>query len=134
SFIVEREFGHPPVVFALVFGTNALAMVAANLVFRRMMRTQHPSSAMGIGLVASALAGGLLFVLAVSGAAPWSLWAMSTVFAAATAFVFTGAHSWGQTVVTASGAASALTGAAQFFGGFVGSPLTGVIGTTAATL
>src|SRR5690554_1092609 len=80
SFIVEREFGHPPVVFALVFGTNALAMVAANLVFRRMMRTRHPSSAMGIGLVASALAGGLLFVLAVSGAAPWSLWAMSTVF------------------------------------------------------
>ncbi|MGP6169991.1 multidrug effflux MFS transporter [Microbacterium sp. A204] len=134
SFIVEREFGFPPLVFALVFGTNAVAMFAANILFRRMARTRHPSSAMGIGLAVSAVAGALLFILAVSGAAPWMLWALSTVFAAATAFVLTGAHSWGQTVVTASGAASALTGAAQFFGGVIGSPLTGVIGTTAATL
>jgi DHA1 family bicyclomycin/chloramphenicol resistance-like MFS transporter len=134
SFIVEQEFGHPPVVFSLVFSTNALAMVASNLVFRRMMRTRHPSSAMGAGLIVSTAAGAGLFVLALSGAAPWLLWALSTVYAAASAFVFTGAHSWGQAVVTASGAASALTGAAQFSGGVVGSPLTGVIGTTTAAL
>ncbi|AMB59536.1 Bcr/CflA family efflux MFS transporter [Microterricola viridarii] len=134
SFIVEREFGYPPLVFALVFGTNALAMVAANIVFRRMARTRHPSVAMGTGLAGSAVAGALMLLLALTGAAPWLLWILSTVFAGATAFVFTGAHSWGQLVVTASGAASALTGASQFLGGVLGSPLTGVIGTTAATL
>lgn len=134
SFIVEREFGYPPIVFAMVFGTNALAMVASNLVFRRLMRTRHPSSTMRAGLVASTAAGALLLVLALSGSAPWLLWSLSTVYAAASAFVFTGAHSWGQSVAAASGAASALTGAAQFSGGVLGSPLTGAIGTTTATL
>jgi DHA1 family bicyclomycin/chloramphenicol resistance-like MFS transporter len=134
SFIVEHEFGHPPFVFALVFGTNALAMFAANIVFRRLVRRWHPAVAMGLGLALSTVAGGLLFVLAMAGSPPWLLWMLSTVFAGATAFVLTGAHSWGQLVLAASGAASALTGAAQFLGGVVGSPLTGFIGTTATTL
>lgn len=41
SFIVEEQFGYPPLVFALVFGTNALAMFTANLVFRRLVRRWH---------------------------------------------------------------------------------------------
>jgi DHA1 family bicyclomycin/chloramphenicol resistance-like MFS transporter len=134
SFIVEHEFRHPPFVFALVFGTNAMAMFTANLVFRRLVRRRHPAVAMGIGLAASSVAGGMLFALAMASSPPWLLWMLSTVFAGATAFVLTGAHSWGQLVLAASGAASALTGAAQFLGGVIGSPLTGFIGTTAMTL
>lgn len=134
SFVVEREYGHSAFVFALVFGTNALAMLAANLVFRRIVRRWHPSGPLGIGLVAAALSGGAIAVVAALGGPEWALWAISAVFAASAGFILPGAHSWAQLTVVASGAASALTGATQFFGGVLGSPLTGLLGTTAATL
>lgn len=50
SFVVEQEFGYPPSVFALVFGTNALAVLAGNVVFRRVVRRRHPSTPLGGGL------------------------------------------------------------------------------------
>lgn len=134
SFIVEEEFGYPPFVFALVFGTNAAAMLCANLVFRRVVRTRHPSLPLGIGLGASAVAGVVLFAAAAVGAPGWVLWVASTGLAAGTGFVLPGAHSWGQATVVASGAASALTGSVQFLGGAIGSPVTGLLGTTAANL
>jgi len=133
-FIVEEQYGFPPPVFALVFGTNAVAMFAANLLFRRLTRRHHPSVMLGAGLATATAAGAVLLALALAAAPPWSLWLASTVAIGATAFVLTGAHSWGQATVTLSGAASALTGAAQFLGGVVGSPLTGLIGTTATSL
>ena len=64
----------------------------------------------------------------------WLLWAASMLFAGAAGFVLPGGHSWGQTTLVASGAASALTGSAQFLGGVLGSPLTGIIGLTGAHL
>ncbi|MGC3992816.1 MAG: Bcr/CflA family efflux MFS transporter [Propionicimonas sp.] len=131
SFIVEREFGYPPAVFALVFGTNACAILLTNVLFRRVVRTRHPSLPLGIGLVTCTAAGVLLLVLAASGAPAVLVWATSTLYAAGVGFVLPGAHSWGQLTLVASGAASALTGSLQFLGGVIGSPLTGVIGTTA---
>lgn len=134
SFVVEEQFGYPPSVFALVFGTNALGMFAANLLFRRLVRRHHPSAALGTGLAVSVVAAALLLALALLSAPAWLLWPVSTLYVGGTAFVLTGAHSWGQMTLTASGAASALTGSFQFLGGVLGSPVTGVVGTTAATL
>ncbi|MEF2975970.1 Bcr/CflA family efflux MFS transporter [Subtercola sp. YIM 133946] len=134
SFIVERQFGHPPIVFALVFGTNAAAMLSANLVFRRLVRRRHPSLPLGIGLVACAVSGAVLFATAAVRGPEGVLWAASIVFAGGTGLVLPSAHSWGQLTVVASGVASALTGSAQFLGGVLGSPLTGLLGVTAENL
>ena len=134
SFVVEREYGRPPLAFAAVFASNAVAMLLGNIVFRRLVRRLHPSVPLGIGLGVSAVAGAVLVGTAVGGGPVWIVWAASSVFAAATGFVLPGAHSWGQATPALSGAASALTGAAQFFGGVLGSPLTGLIGPTAGTL
>jgi MFS transporter, DHA1 family, multidrug resistance protein len=134
SFVVERQLGYGPGTFAAVFGTNAAAMLAANLAFRRLVRSRHPSVMLGIGLSAALLGGVLLAASAALDGPDWSLWAASTVFAASMGFVLPSAHSWGQLTSPPSGAASALTGSAQFLGGVLGSPVTGLIGPTALTL
>jgi DHA1 family bicyclomycin/chloramphenicol resistance-like MFS transporter len=134
SFVVEREFGFSAAAFALVFGTNAAIVCAANLVFRRLVRRQHPRVLLGFGLVIVLLGGGMLAVAAGFQTAPGVLWGASIVFAAGMGFVLPGAHSWGQLTSQPSGAASALTGAAQFLGGVVGSPLTGLIAPNALVL
>ncbi|MCS5729351.1 Bcr/CflA family efflux MFS transporter [Herbiconiux moechotypicola] len=134
AFVVEGEFGQPPWVFAVVFATNAVAMLAANLVFRRLVRTRHPSWPLGAGLALAAVSGAAMAVAAVSQAPQPVLWGTSLAFAAATGFVLPGAHSWGQLAPVPSGAASALVGSAQFFGGALGSPVTGLLGAGAANL
>lgn len=135
SLIVEREFGQPAQVFALVFGTNAAAMFGANLLFRRLaQKDQHPSFMLGVGLSVSASAGILMLGIASRQGSPMLLWLSSLAFAASMGFVLPGAHSWGQLTVVVSGAASALTGAAQFLGGVLGSPFTGMVGVSAAHL
>lgn len=134
SFVVERELGYPPYAFALVFGTNAAAMLSATLVFRRLARRRHPAGALGTGLAVSAASGTVLLICALVHAPVGLLWVASTAFAAAAGLVLPGAHSWGQLTPVASGAASALTGSAQFLGGVLGSPVTGAIGPTAAHL
>lgn len=63
-----------------------------------------------------------------------AVWAASAVFAAGTGFVLPGTHSWAQATRPPSGAASALTGSAQFLGGVFGSPVTGAFGPTASLL
>lgn len=83
SFIVEDEFGYPPSVFALVFGTNACAVLVANLVFRRIVWTRHPSFPLGLGLAVCTLAGLTLLVAALGHAPVPLLWAISTLYAAA---------------------------------------------------
>lgn len=134
SFIVERELGYPPFVFALVFCTNAMAMLCANLWFRRLVRRIHPSLPLGLGITVSAAGGLVLFLAATLSAPLWVLWLASTAIGGSAGFVLPGAHSWGQVTPVASGAASALTGSMQFFGGVLGSPVTGLIGPTAANL
>ncbi|MDN4478978.1 multidrug effflux MFS transporter [Demequina sp. SYSU T00039] len=135
SFIVERELGHPPAVFALVFGTNAVAVILGNTVFRRAVRSLHPAGPLGVGYALCTIAGlGLLIAASGSGAPAGVLWACAMVYAFGQGLVLPGAHSWGQTTVVASGAASALTGSAQFLGGVLGSPMTGLIGISAAHL
>ncbi|WP_165310805.1 MFS transporter [Microbacterium protaetiae] len=134
AFIVEREYGHSPAVFAGVFATNAAAMLVATLVFRAVVRRRHAALPLGIGLAISGLSGAGLLVGAGLNAPEGLIWTLSALFAAGAGFVLPAAHSWGQATAVASGAASALTGAFQFFGGALGSPVTGVIGTTAAHL
>jgi len=134
AFIVETEYGHSPAVFGAVFATNAAAMLAATLVFRVVVRHAHASVPLGIGLAVSGCSGLALLLVAGIGGPQWLVWTLSAVFAAGAGFVLPAAHSWGQATAVASGAASALTGAFQFFGGVLGSPVTGVIGTTAAHL
>lgn len=134
SFIVEQEFGYPPGVFALVFGTNAFAILAGNTVFRRLVRTRRPAGPMGVGLLVGLLAAIALCLGAAAHAPGPLLWATSTVYCASMGLVFPGAHSWGQLTLVASGASSALTGAAQFFGGAIGSPVTGLVGISALHL
>ncbi|WP_169747651.1 Bcr/CflA family efflux MFS transporter [Demequina iriomotensis] len=134
SFIVERELGRSATAFAVVFGTNAVAVLLANMTFRRLVRRRHPAGPLGWGLAISAASGVLLWAAASLGAPEALWWLASMAFAAGTGLVLPGAHSWGQATAVASGAASALTGSAQFLGGVAGSPLTGLVGPTAAHL
>ncbi|WP_159450130.1 Bcr/CflA family efflux MFS transporter [Demequina sp. NBRC 110056] len=134
AFIVEDEFGHPPATFALVFGTNALAVIVGNQVFRRLVRRRHPSAPLGAGLVLCTVAGLALALLALAGAPELTLWAASMAYALGQGLVLPGAHAWAQVTVVASGAASALAGSLQFLGGVLGSPVTGLLGPTARTL
>lgn len=134
SFVVERELGHPPAVFALVFGSNAVAMLGANLLFRRLVRRRHPAGPVGLGLALGTLGGLALALAGRAGAPPAVLWMASAAVATSAGFVLPGCHAWGQLTVVASGAASALTGSAQFLGGVLGSPATGLLGSTAARL
>ena len=128
AFVVERELGHPPAVFALVFGTNALAVIAGNQVFRRLVRRRHPATPLGVGLVVCTAGGALLAVGASLGAPDPMLWAASLAYAFGQGLVLPGTHSWAQATAVTSGAASALAGAAQFLGGVLGSPVTGLLG------
>ena len=134
SFIAERQFGLPPLAFGIVFGVNALAMVGANVVFRRLVRRMPPQRLLGTGLVVAAVSGAAFLVAALLGAPAWVDGLAALGFVASAGLVFPGAHASGQTTMVASGAASALTGAAQFLGGVLGSPVTGAIGPTAITL
>ncbi|WP_297081242.1 multidrug effflux MFS transporter [uncultured Demequina sp.] len=134
AFIVEREFGHSPAVFAAVFGSNAVAVIVGNQLFRRVVQRRHPVSPLGVGFAMCAVAGAGLGILAVVGAPELLLWAASMVYALGQGLVLPGSHSWAQTTAVASGAASALAGSAQFLGGVFGSPITGLLGPTAANL
>ena len=134
SFVVEREFGYSPAAFALVFGTNAAAIVGMNILFRRLVRTRHPRVLLRVGYLAALVGGAGLATGAALNAPVGLLWGATIVFTAGMGFVLPGAHSWGQLTAPASGAASALTGAAQFLGGVLGSPVTGLIGPTALSL
>jgi DHA1 family bicyclomycin/chloramphenicol resistance-like MFS transporter len=134
SFVVEREFGLSAAAFALVFGSNAAIVCGANLLFRRLVRTTQPRSLLGIGLAVALLGGATLAVAAATHSPPGLLWGASAIFAAGIGFVLPGAHSWGQLTGQPSGAASALTGAAQFLGGVLGSPITGLLGPSALLL
>ncbi|WP_062516294.1 multidrug effflux MFS transporter [Demequina gelatinilytica] len=134
SFVVERELGRSPTAFAVVFGTNAVAVILANMTFRRLVRRRHPAGPLGLGLAISAVSGVLLWGAAAAGAPELLWWLASMAFAAGTGLVLPGAHAWGQATAVASGAASALTGSAQFLGGVLGSPVTGLLGPTAAHL
>ncbi|MFB9650309.1 MFS transporter [Curtobacterium pusillum] len=134
SYVVERELGYGRDVFTLVFATNAAAMVGANLLFRRLARRNHPGTLAGAGLVVSLLAGGALAAIAVSRGPDPLLWAASALFAAGVGLVLPGSHTWGQLTDAPSGSASALTGSAQFLGGVLGSPVTGLLGATALSL
>lgn len=134
SFIVERQYGYPSSVFALVFATNAAMMFTANLVFRRIVRNRHPSLPLGAGLAFGTISGLALLLIAACGWPVWLLWIASMVFAASTGLVLPGAHSWGQATLAVSGVASGVTGAAQFLGGVVGSPVTGAAAPNAQLL
>lgn len=133
-FIVERELGYTPVLFAVVFTTNAAAMLGANLVFRRAVRRYHPFFPLLVGLSTAVTGGALAFAAAVLSLPDALLWFASTVFVAGAGLVLPGIHSWGQLTVVVSGVASGLTGGAQFLGGVIGSPLVGAIGVSAETL
>ena len=134
SFIVEGQYGRPPLVFAVVFGTNAAAMLGANLLFRRVSRTRHPSWGLGLGYALASASGVLMVVAGWLDPSGIAVWAFSIVFAGATGLVLPGAHSWGQLTRVPSGAASAITGSFQFLGGVLGSPVTGLLGATAGSL
>jgi DHA1 family bicyclomycin/chloramphenicol resistance-like MFS transporter len=134
SFVVEREFGYSPGVFGLVFGTNAAVVCAMNLVFRRLVRTRHPRALLGAGLTVALVGGAGIAASTATHAPDWLVWAASSVFASGIGFVLPAAHSWGQLTRPASGSASALTGAAQFLGGVLGSPVTGLLGASGLVL
>ncbi|ALJ21403.1 Bcr/CflA family efflux MFS transporter [Microbacterium sp. No. 7] len=134
AFIVEGERGYPPSAFAVVFAANAAVMVLSTLLYRRLARRYPARSLMGVGLAGGVIAG-LALLLAVRTGSPDSvLWIASMLLMASSGFAMPAAHGAGQSLLVASGAASALTGASQFLGGVLGSPVTGAIGTTSGVL
>ena len=134
SFIVESRYGHSSIFFATLFGVNAGAMLIANVIFRYAARTKPITALMGVGLTLSAVSGPMLFVASWTGLPEAVLWISTTLFASSMGIIFPAAHTWGQSTGVLSGSASALTGSAQFLGGVLGSPLTGIFGSTPLSL
>lgn len=128
-FVLQDIYGLSPQAFGLLFGINAVGLVAASQVNGRLVHRATPRRMMLIGLAAAALGGTALLVLvALDGPIAAVFAALFVVVASqglvapnATALALAG-H--GQT----AGSASALLGASRFLFGAVVAPLVGLLG------
>lgn len=113
-FFIELH-GFTPVEYSLVFAANACGIFLANFVNRRCATKPGPEAMMRIGCLA-ALAGALVLLAAVLGAAPVWL-AMGGMFAVVSMTGLLGANGIGLLMARfpqEAGAAAGLFGAAQF--------------------
>jgi DHA1 family bicyclomycin/chloramphenicol resistance-like MFS transporter len=133
SFVLQDIFGLSPQLFAVVFGTNALGILAVGQLNRRLVGRVSPRRLLGVGL-AAALAGGLLLLAAVL--AGWGLPALLPgLFAVVASIGIALPNTRALATVDypdLAGTSSALLGVGQFAVGGLVAPLIGVGGTGTA--
>ena len=126
-FIVQELYGESAQTFSLLFGINALGIMAATQVSGLLVGRYGPRRILRVGLVSATLGGLFLVAAAISGA---GLWAIALGF-------FIVVASYGAIAPNAvalamadqphqAGSASALMGALQFLIGSLAAPLVGL--------
>jgi DHA1 family bicyclomycin/chloramphenicol resistance-like MFS transporter len=132
--VLEDIYGVSPQAFSLVFGSNALGLVAASQVSARLVGRLQPVTLMTAG-VATGLAGGvtLLVVVLAGGLGLGPVLAALFLVVASVGLVMPNATALALTdQVEVAGSASALLGLSQFVVGALAAPLAGIAGPTTA--
>jgi DHA1 family bicyclomycin/chloramphenicol resistance-like MFS transporter len=138
SFVFQEVYGVSPQAFSLIFGANAIGLVAAGQINGRLVGRVEPIRLLTLGLIAASLGGLALLVVVASGeiARPLGLAGIVPplfVLIASIGFIMPNA-----TVLALSGAprtagsASALLGLLQFGLGAGVAPLVGIAGSGTA--
>jgi DHA1 family bicyclomycin/chloramphenicol resistance-like MFS transporter len=133
SFVLQTVYGISPSTYALVFATNATAMVATGLAFRALVGRAGAARLRTVGLLGStAAAAGVLAVALTDRDATLPLavpWVLLCVVVAGMGLCIPGTTALAQQAGRrAGGTASALTGGLTFVVGAAVTPLTGVLG------
>jgi DHA1 family bicyclomycin/chloramphenicol resistance-like MFS transporter len=136
SFVFQRQFGLDEQQFGLLFGAGAVWLIGATQLNPVVLRRWAPAQVLVAGVVAGAVSGAVLLVLALTGTgglpgvvAP--LWAM--LFATGLALPNAPALALSRHGESA-GSAAALLGAVQFGVGAAVSPVVGLLGNDAAAM
>ncbi|MFI5823707.1 MFS transporter [Streptomyces rishiriensis] len=131
SFVFENLHGLSSTTYALIFATNAVAMLLSGALFARLVRAGVRLNTLVTAGVAVAGLGALAQVVLVLtvGETLAGTWATLFVTLGAIGLIFPSVMSIGQTLGRgAPGAASAVLGGLQFLCGALASPLVGLFG------
>ncbi|HLW94453.1 MAG TPA: multidrug effflux MFS transporter [Solirubrobacteraceae bacterium] len=128
-FVVEKVFGHSPQFFGLLFGLNAVGLVASSQIGGRIVTRVGPERLLHVGLVLSCIVGA---ALALSVFAHAGLIAVEACFfLLMCSYGLVGPNTTALALAPfphVAGSASALMGLAQFSVGAAVAPLVGVAG------
>ena len=133
TFVLQDIYGLSAQQFSVVFAVNALGILVAGQVSRRLVGRYTPHQVLGFGIVMSVTGGvSVLICVLVSAGLPALLPALFLVVASV-GFVLPNATALALADhPRTAGSASALLGVAQFVFGGVAAPLVGVAGTQSA--
>jgi MFS transporter, DHA1 family, multidrug resistance protein len=125
-FVAEQVYGLSPQSFSLMFGANALGIIAFGQLNGRLAGKVAPTLLVRIGLVQCAVGGAALVVVTVAGLGFWPMAVCLWVLASAMGFVMpsTAALALADQADNA-GTASAFLGVTRFLFGALAAPLTG---------
>lgn len=132
SFVLQRQFGVGASLYAVIFATDAAAMVLASVLFRRLIVRVSARRLRTVGLwLCSGAAGALLATEAVTGGTtPLAVvWVLLAVAVAGNGFCLPATTVLAQEAGRGSaGTAASLSGGLSFLAGALATPLTGLVG------
>jgi len=132
-FVLEDTYGLSPQQYSLVFGANAIGLVAAAQVSGKLVRQVDARILLAGGVVGAATGGGALLVLALAGAGLWPLLTALFIVVTSVGLVLPNAAALAlENHGANAGAAAALLGCAQFLVGGLVAPLAGIHAADAA--
>lgn len=133
SFVLQGAYGMSAQRFGLVFGVNAVGIVAASQVSARLVGRFGPGRLLRVGLVTAGLGGVALPVVVLAGAGLTAVLPALFVVVASVGLVMPNATALALSEHgTIAGSASALLGVLQYVVGAAIAPLVGVAGTDTA--
>ncbi|HEU0115845.1 MAG TPA: multidrug effflux MFS transporter [Thermomicrobiales bacterium] len=128
-FVLQDIYGLSPQAFSLVFGTNALGLMAMGPINARLVERLPLRALLAAGLVASAAAGVGLLLAVIGGIGLAGILPAFFVIVASLGFILPNATTLAlASYPRAAGSASALLGLGQYVVGAIAAPLVGVLG------
>lgn len=129
TFVMQDGYGASPQLFGILFGVNALAMVAGNQVNAHLLHRFSPSTLTAAGLGVLLVGAGGLFMVAITGAGLAELELCLMCVLASWGFIQSNVLAVGLAdLAAAAGAGSAVLGLAQYTTGALIAPLSGLGG------
>jgi MFS transporter, DHA1 family, multidrug resistance protein len=133
SFVLQDIYGVSPTVYGVVFGVNAVGLVACSQVNRALVGRLSPERLLRLGVAASATSGVVLLAVVLSGVGLGGI--LPCLFVTVSSIGFIGPNATALALTDyphLAGSASALLGVFQFGFGAAAAPLVGVAGKTSA--
>ena len=130
SFVYQNVYGVSPVAFSVLFAVNALGMLGANALNRRLLARFTPRQLLAAALVTYLAAGLAILAVLVAGGLPlWMLAVPLFVLVASTGVIIPDSTALGLSLhPDAAGAAAALFGTLRLGLGALATPLAGLAG------